>query len=203
MKKKRLDFAQTLQEAFVLGVKNAPSILAAVVLWLVTLWIPYINVGTTIAIALLPVELSKDGIYNPLDLFDSKWRRYMGEFFMTAGLQIFPLLISMLFLYVPYIVLSIAWSLSFYFLIEKDKNPVQAIKASNDATYGSKWLIFFAELVVCLLLAIVWGILYGCCSLVGSQALNIVFLILFGIFFIAVCLATSASIWRQLKDNVE
>ena len=52
MDKKTLDFAQTLQDAFVLGVKNAPSLLAALLLWLVTLWIPYINVGTTIALTL-------------------------------------------------------------------------------------------------------------------------------------------------------
>lgn len=187
--KKTLDFARTLQEAFVLVIKNASSILAAVVLCLVTLWIPYVNVGRqSPSISLLSVELTKHGVYNPLDIFQSKWRRYMGEFFMAAGLQIFPLLISLLFLYIPY-VLSIPWSLSFYFLIEKDK--VQKIKASNDATDGSKWLVFSAEFVICLLPAVIWGILYGCCSLVGSQGLNIVVLILFSIFFLAVCLATS------------
>ena len=72
MDKKTLDFAQTLQDAFVLGVKNAPSLLAALLLWLVTLWIPYINVGTTIALTLLPAELAKDRVYNPLDIFASK-----------------------------------------------------------------------------------------------------------------------------------
>ncbi len=203
MEKKTLDFGQTLQDAFVVGVKNAPSVFAAFLLWLVTIWIPYINVGTTIALALLPVELAKGGVYNPLDIFDSKWRRYMGEFFMTAGLQIFPLLISFLFLYIPGIVLSIAWSLSFYFLIEKDKNPVQAIKASNDATYGSKWMIFLASLVIGLFLMVVWGILLGCCTLVGSQALSIIVLILCVILAFAVGTAASASIWNQLKDNVE
>lgn len=203
MEKKTLDFAQTLQDAFVVGVKNAPSIFAAFLLWLVTIWIPYINVGTTIALALLPVELAKDKVYNPLEIFDSKWRRYMGEFFMTAGLQIFPLLISFMFLYIPGIVLSIAWALSFYFLIEKGKTPVQAIKASNDATYGSKWMIFFASLVIVFFMLIVWGILIGCCMLIGSQVLSIIVHILCILFSFAVGTAANASIWKQLKDNVE
>lgn len=203
MEKKTLDFAQTLQDAFVLGVKNTPSILAAFLLWLFTIWIPYINVGTTIALTLLPVELSKGGIYNPLSIFDSKWRRYMGEFFITAGLQIFPLLISLVFLIIPAIVLSIAWSLSFFFLIDKDKNPVQAIKASNDATYGSKWMIFFATLVICLIMSVLWGVLTGCSILIDSYALNIVLMIICFIFIFAISTATQASIWKQLKNNVE
>ena len=203
MDKKTLDFAQTLQDAFVLGVKNAPSLLAALLLWLVTLWIPYINVGTTIALTLLPAELAKDRVYNPLDIFASKWRRYMGEFFMTAGLQILPLLIAFAFLYIPGIVLSIAWSLSFLFLIEKDKNPVQAIKASNDATYGSKWMIFIASLTIGFFLLVVCGILLGCCTLIGSETLFVVVLILCIIFAFAVGTGTNASIWKQLKDNAE
>lgn len=203
MDKKTLDFAQTLQDAFVLGVKNAPSLLAALLLWLVTLWIPYINVGTTIALTLLPAELAKDRVYNPLDIFASKWRRYMGEFFMTAGLQILPLLIAFAFLYIPGIVLSIAWSLSFLFLIEKDKNPVQAIKESNDATYGSKWMIFFASLTIGFFLLVVCGILLGCCTLIGSETLFVVVLILCIIFAFAVGTGTNASIWKQLKDNAE
>lgn len=203
MEKNTLDFARTLQDAFVLGVKNAPSIFAAYLLWLVTLWIPYINVGTTIALTLLPVELPKQGVYNPLTIFHAKWRRYMGEFFMTIGLQFFPLVIAFLFLYFPGIVLAIAWSLSFYFLIEKDKNPVQAIKASNDATYGSKWTIFFASLVIGIFLLVVWGILMGCCILIDSSALTVAAVILCLIFTFAVSTATSASIWLQLRDNVE
>ena len=52
---KKLDFAETLKDSIEIGAKNAPSIVVAVILWLVTIWIPYINIGTTIAIKLLPV----------------------------------------------------------------------------------------------------------------------------------------------------
>lgn len=57
MEMKKLDFSETLKDSIAIGVKNAPSVVVAVALWLVTIWIPYINIGTTIAISLLPVEL--------------------------------------------------------------------------------------------------------------------------------------------------
>ena len=46
MEMKKLDFAETLKDSIEIGVKNAPSIVVAVILWLVTIWIPYINIGT-------------------------------------------------------------------------------------------------------------------------------------------------------------
>ena len=143
METKTLDFSETLRDSLCIGIKNAPSIIAAVVLYLVTIWIPYINIGTTIAITLLPTQLAKGEVINPASIFDSKYRRYMGEYLITTGLMILPILIAFAFLYIPGIVLSLAWSLSYYFLIEKGKNPMEAIKASNDATYGSKWTMFF------------------------------------------------------------
>ena len=112
-----------MQDAIAIGLKNAPSVIAAVALWLVTIWVPYINVGTTIAITLLPTRLAKGEIVNPLGIFDSKYRRYMGEYFITMGLMVFPILIGVLFMIVPAIVLSIAWTLSYYFLFEKGRTP--------------------------------------------------------------------------------
>lgn len=37
MEMKKLDFLQTLQEALAIGIKNAPSIVGAIALWLVTI----------------------------------------------------------------------------------------------------------------------------------------------------------------------
>ena len=112
METKKLDFAQTLRDAIYIGVKNAPSIIAALVLFLITIWIPYLNIGTFIAITLLPTQLAKGEVINPIGIFDSKYRRYMGEFFITTGLMVFPILIACLFLYIPGIVLSLSWSLA-------------------------------------------------------------------------------------------
>lgn len=134
----KVSFRLTFAEALEIGVKNAPSIIGCVVLWLLTIWVPYINVGTTIAINMLPIELAKGGVISPLGIFDAKYRKYMGDFLITTGLMIIPVFIASLFMIVPGIVLSIAWSLAYFFLFEKKKNPMQAISASNEATYGSK-----------------------------------------------------------------
>ncbi|MEG1672523.1 MAG: hypothetical protein RRZ83_00280 [Alistipes sp.] len=203
MERKNLDFGTTIKEAFSFGIKNAPSIMAAFLLWLITIWIPYINIGTTIAMSMLPLEVANGRVINPLDIFDSKWRRYMGEFFMTFILMILPMLIAFLFLYIPGIVLSMAWSLSFYFLIDKGKNPVQAIKASNDATYGSKWTIFFTTLVIGLLLGIIGGAFYAIGLMADSLPILIAVMVVFVLIAAPIGIAADASIWRQLRDNVE
>ena len=203
METKRLDFATTLQDAIAIGLKNAPSVIAAVALWLVTIWVPYINVGTTIAITLLPTRLAKGEIVNPLGIFDSKYRRYMGEYFITMGLMVFPILIGVLFMIVPAIVLSIAWTLSYYFLFEKGKNPIQAIKASNDATYGSKWTMFAVQIVIGIIVGIFLGIFRFLCDLIDVEFITFIVMFVLYVLAISISMAVNASYWKQLKDNVE
>lgn len=203
METKKLDFATTLKDAIAIGVKNAPSIIAAVALWLVTIWIPYLNVGTTIAITLLPTLLAKGEIINPLSIFDSKYRRYMGEFFITMGLMVFPILIGFIFMFVPAIVLTFAWSLSYYFLIEKGKNPMQAIKASNDATYGSKWIMFFVSLLFGVMVAVVMAIFQAICTAINVGVITFIVMFVLYVITISISMAINASYWKQLKDNVE
>lgn len=43
MEVKKLDFGETLKDSVAIGVKNAPSVIAAVALWLITIWIPYLS----------------------------------------------------------------------------------------------------------------------------------------------------------------
>lgn len=203
MEMKQLDFTETFKDAITIGMKNAPSVIAAVALFLVTIWIPYINIGTFIAITLLPTQLAKGEVINPLGIFDSKYRRYMGEFLITMGLMVIPTSIAFLFMFVPGIVLSLAWTLAYYFLIEKGKNPIEAIRASNDATYGSKWTMFFVMLVFCIVFGVAFGILGAVCSLIDVGFIT--FLVMFALVVLAISIdmAIEASIWKQLKDNVE
>lgn len=203
METKKLDFSETLKDAITIGVKNAPSIIAAVVLWLITIWIPYLNIGTTIAITLLPTQLAKGQIINPLEIFDAKYRRYMGEFFITMGLMVFPILIGFIFMFAPAVVLAISWSLAYYFLIEKGKNPIQAIKASNDATYGSKWTMFFVSLVIGIVVGIVISLLQALCNAINVSVITFIVMFILYVLAISINMAVNASFWKQLKDNVE
>ncbi len=203
MEVKKLDFGETLKDSVAIGVKNAPSVIAAVVLFLITIWIPYINIGTFIAITLLPTQLAKGEVINPLGIFDSKYRRYMGEFLITMGLMVIPIYIAMIFMIVPGIVLSIAWSLAYYFLIEKGKNPMQAIKASNDATYGSKWTMFFVILVFGVLASIVMLVFSAICGMINVGFITFVVMFVLIVLFMSIGMSINASFWKQMKDNVE
>ena len=203
MEMKKLDFSETLKDSIAIGVKNAPSVVVAVALWLVTIWIPYINIGTTIAISLLPVELAKGSVINPLGIFDSKYRRYMGEYLITAGLMVIPIYIAFVFMIVPGIVLSLSWALSFYFLLGKGKNPMQAIKASNDATYGSKWTMFFVLLAFVVAAYVIAGIFAWICAAIDVGFITFVVLLALVAVIMSISLAINASFWRQLKDNVQ
>lgn len=203
METKKLDFGETLKDSLAIGIKNAPSIVAVAVLFLLTCWIPYINIGTYIALTLLPTQLAKGEVINPLDIFDSKYRRYMGEFLITAGLMVLPIYIAALFLIIPAIVLSISWMLAFYFLLEKDKNPIQAIKASNDATYGSKWTIFFVMVVFGIAAGIVSGIFAALCSAIDVGFITFVVMFVLVVLAISISMSIKASVWKQLRNNVE
>ena len=203
MEVKKLDFGETLKDSVAIGVKNAPSVIAAVVLFLITIQIPYINIGTFIAITLLPTQLAKGEVINPLGIFDSKYRRYMGEFLITMGLMVIPIYIAMIFMIVPGIVLSIAWSLAYYFLIEKGKNPMQAIKASNDATYGSKWTMFFVILVFGVLASIVMLVFSAICGMINVGFITFVVMFVLIVLFMSIGMSINASFWKQMKDNVE
>ena len=199
----KVSFRLTFAEALEIGVKNAPSIIGCVVLWLLTIWVPYINVGTTIAINMLPIELAKGGVISPLGIFDAKYRKYMGDFLITTGLMIIPVFIASLFMIVPGIVLSIAWSLAYFFLFEKKKNPMQAISASNEATYGSKWTMFFVLLAFVVAASVIAGIFAWICAAIDAGFITFVVMLALVAVIMSISLAINASFWRQLKDNVQ
>ena len=111
---KKISVMGVLTEGISLGMKNAVSLLVATVLWIVTIWIPYLNVGTTIAMTTIPIELSKGKVISPVFIFDSKYRKYMGEYFTLIGLMAMAVIPALFFMIVPAIVICIGWSLAIY-----------------------------------------------------------------------------------------
>lgn len=148
-------FSRIIGESFSTAVKNIPSILGAAILWLLTCWVPYINVGTTIALFYgMPLELSRGRIMNPTAIFDGKYRKYMGEFFSCIGLMMLSIIPAMLFMVVPAIIISIGWMFAVLLLVDKEMNPAQAMTASTQYTYGYKWVIFLSQLVISLIMIV-------------------------------------------------
>ena len=81
---RKITVAGVISEGIGLGIKNAISMLGATILWLLTIWIPYLNVGTTIAMTTIPIELSKGRVISPLFIFDGKYRKFMWIIFAIA-----------------------------------------------------------------------------------------------------------------------
>ena len=145
---KQLNFKEILTNAFAVGLKNFPSLIGAVVLWILTLWIPYVNVGTTVAIATIPALLSRGEVINPLSIFDGKYRKFMGEYFLVTAFKGIITSVAAIFLFIPAIVMKYTYMFSTLLVIDKEMGASESLAESNKLTYGNKWAIFFAHLVL-------------------------------------------------------
>ena len=128
MEPKRVDIAAAAADTFAIATRHAPSIIAAVILFLLTLWVPYVNLGTLIALTLLPVRLARDERIEALSIFRSEYRRRMGDFLLTAALKQAALALGTALLVIPGVVLALAWKPAYWCLAEHDKSPLEAIR---------------------------------------------------------------------------
>ena len=152
---------EVLKEGLNVGIKNAPSLIVATLLWILTIWIPYINVGTTIAMCSIPVSLSKGEVLSPTFIFDAKFRKKMGDFFILEGLMNMAVLFAMVFLIIPAYVLSYAWSQAIYLLLDKEITSTEALTMSNKLTYGYKWKLFGIDLLISICIGLAICVLGG------------------------------------------
>ncbi len=177
------------------GIRNLGAIFINFLLWLITIWIPYLNVGTSIGLfcGLVP-KISKDEELSYTEIFNPVYRKKMGEVFIALPLVGFGILLAFYFLIVPGIVLSIAWSLVYYLIVDKELHPLDAIKKSNEATYGKKWIIFGGFFVLYLIIGVVFGIIGLIASaLSGSGVAAVIFAIIFiALFFVSQCIIMGA-----------
>ena len=188
----KLSVGEVLQEGVAFGLKNALSIIGAILLWLLTCWIPYLNAGTTIALNSIPLALSKGKVISPTFIFESKYRKYMGEYFSLMGLMLIAIIPAFTFLIIPAIIISISWSLSLYLLLDKGINPSEAMMQSNKATYGHKLNIFLISLILTVALVILM-VIFKMLGVVGSILLFITM-----ICFLVISMGCQASIYKKL-----
>lgn len=188
-----------LSEGIGIGIKNAASMLGATILWLLTIWIPYLNVGTTIAMATIPIELSKGKVISPLFIFDGKYRQYMGEYFTLIGLMYLAIIPALFFMIIPGIIISIGWSLAIYILLDKGVAPGEAMIKSNKATYGYKWAIFGVSLVMVIILYILAWIITS----IFDNGFGVFLVLLLAIVYTVVSLGCNAVIYRNLTAEAK
>jgi len=163
----KINFVEALTTSITWGLKNLPSIIGAVILWGLTCWIPYLNIGTTIALITIPIEISKGKVISPTFIFDSKYRKYMGEFFLHNGLKFQAMMLGYALFIIPGVIIGLAWSMSNFLLIDKGMNPMEALSKSNKATDGNKANMFLAMLVIGVIIGVLLWI-FGFLGIVGS-----------------------------------
>ena len=161
MATQKLEIIPTIKDGIVYGLKNIPSLLGMVVLYVLTVWIPYLNVGTTIGLQKSVIKIGRGEVINPLDIFKAEHRKNLGDYFLLYGLMSMGIAGATAFMFIPGIVVGIAWSFAIYFFLDKGLAPTKCLKVSWKATEGEKWTIFWIEFLACLAFSIVAGILFG------------------------------------------
>ncbi|PHR68821.1 MAG: hypothetical protein COA67_12255 [Lutibacter sp.] len=175
----KLSVSDIIKNGIEIGLKNFIPLILATILYVLTIWIPYLNVGTTIGMSMLPVEMAKGKTISPTSIFDAKNRKYMGEFFILMGLMMMAIYFGFAFLIIPGIVISIAFSLGIYLLIDKEVHPLKALSLSNKIMYDNKLSVFLSSFLFIISIYII-GIIFGFISqyLAGFFMFLAIFLII-------------------------
>ena len=201
---KKLNIMATVKDGIAIALVNYLSLIAAAVLYVLTLWIPYLNVGTTIAMAALPAEMAKGSVINPLFIFKGEYRRNMGEFFILMSLMIGAISVGFMFLFIPGIVIAYAWYIAVILFVDKDMNALEALRESNKLTYGNKARIFGIEIVLALVIGIAMAIvsfIFGLGEIGWLQGIGTCINLILVIFLVPALLGIDASIYKQLTSG--
>jgi len=204
-----LTVAGILRGTFAIAINNYFSIFLIGIVWMLTIWIPYINVGTTLALWGFCIAIGRNEEFNTTHLFSSKYRKYIGEFFLLSAFIIFGYTIGLAFMIIPGIIILIAWSQAIYLLVDKNLNPIEAIKISNDITYGEKLTIFVGYSSLACIIYIPMVILVFGMSLVaagrgaGGDMLMMLVLIPGYLFYFACMISCSAYIYTELSKKLD
>ncbi len=201
---KKINIMATIKDGLFIALINFLSLILVTVLYLVTIWIPYLNVGTTVAMCSLPAEMAKGGAISPLFIFDGKYRKNMGEFFILMALMTGAISVGFMFMGIPGLVISVAWNFATVLFVDKDMSALDCLRESNRLTYGNKWRIFGAEFLMGLALGVLVGIisgLFGIGDINWLQTIGTILSVILIIFMIPAIYGVEASIYRQLTTG--
>lgn len=164
-----LDVIGMYKGAFVHGAKDLVPVAVAAALWVLTLWVPFINIGTTIAMFTLPVWMVAGRKISPVDIFQQDLRSRMFALLRLHGLVIassFILLFVMASTFaglsviksfswpwlkvlivfacaaVPFFMLTTAWAMAPFLMIDKDLDPSDALRKSFELTTDRRLGVF-------------------------------------------------------------
>ena len=195
-----LSVGEIVSNGISIGTKQFFPLLLTGILYILTIWIPYLNIGTTIGLQCAIANMSRGKSINPTDIFDPKHRRNIGDFFLLLAFTAAGS-IAGLFLYGAGTVIGFAWMLAFPLFADKGTGPLESLRLSNRLTYGNKLNMFLGFLVIGIVLAIAIGI--G--MLIGTLIHDIIgMLLMFAIALLAfpIILGALSFIYGKLTSNL-
>ena len=159
MATEKLDIMQTIKEGVLYGLKNFFPLLLMVILYAVTVWIPYLNIGTTIGLYKAVIGIGRGETIDPTAIFSKENFKNLSGFFLLLGLLYMGITVACFFMFIPGMVMSIAWGFAVYFFLDKKVSPLKSLQLSYDSTFGNKWRIFLVGLICGILICVICGIL--------------------------------------------
>ena len=194
---KKLEIIPTIVEGAKLGIKNFVSLLLTIILYVLTVWIPWLNVGTTIGLYRVIIDMTKGKVINPTSIFSKKNYHNLGNFFLLMGLQSIGVTAACVFMFIPGIVMGIAWGFAIYFFLDKKVSPLKSLQLSYDSTYGNKWRIFAVGFLMSLAICIV-------CGLLGAiPKAGVVLAVLAAIVCSAICVAIDGVMYNFFSKKAD
>jgi hypothetical protein len=197
---KELTIEGFFKEAVAIGLKNMLAIIVNAILWVLTIWIPYLNVGTTIAMTNLAAKMSRDEGLEMTEIFKPEYRKFMGEYFIVLMMSFMGMYLAALFFLVPAFVLQVAWSLATLLVLDKGMEPMAALKKSNELTYGKKWTIFLGKTLLTAVFFVVVGILVAIGNAI-HEILAVLFVIVGMLMFYPISAGADAYVYKTLARD--
>lgn len=196
VQEKRLIFTDVIKDGVSIGTKNIIPLILTTVLYVLTCWIPYLNVGTTIGLIRIIISLGKGEEIDPFSIFNKENFKPFGNFFILLGIMTAGFLAAFSFMVLPGIVLAIAWNYAMYIMVQKEVTPTKALSLSYSITLGEKWKIFF---IMLLIFAVAGAV---CSLLILIPRVGYVLAGVASIFFMAFLVGIEAVIYKKLSQKI-
>ena len=145
MATQKLNVKDTIIAGAQYGMKNILNLILMVVLYVLTAWIPYFNIGTTVGLYKAIIKIGRGEMIKPTDIWAKGNWDNLGDLFLLLGLMSMGISAAALFMFIPAMVVGIAWGFAVFFFIDRGISPTKALKLSWKATDGEKWKIFFVQ----------------------------------------------------------
>ena len=151
----QLTIGDIISNSFGLAMKNAGSILLIMLVYILTIWIPYINLGTSIAMYAFVIAMARNEAFTVEELFSCKYLKLMGPILLLFGMSFLAIVFGLLWFVVPGMVVALAWGQASYLIVDKNLDPMEALKTSYKITYGKKWTIFLSAFILTILFTLI------------------------------------------------